>query len=459
MDRCGVQRPRDRHAPARQSVRGWILDASLGLAAIDGKAVRAQRRAAFHTSAPMSTATPAPASRDARIIALIGTGHFLSHFYVLTLPPLFLLWRDEFGVSFAELGLAVALMSGTTALLQTPVGFMVDKHGARPFLVGGTLLMALSISAMAFAPGIWAIWLLAILSGVGNSVIHPADYAILAGSIDKSRMGRAFSLHTFTGNLGFALAPPVVAVLAAGLGWRGALLLVGLLGVPVVVAILVQSRILVDQPKATKTGPEPSGRELLLSRPILLFFGFFMLSSMAGSGIQAFVITVLGQLWGTPVAVASMVLTGYMVGATAGTLVGGWIVDKSKRNLIGFVVLLTMVAIGMILALGLLPIPELLLPVVGLVGGLALGASRTPRDVMLKDAAPPGQVGKVFGFVSSGLPLGGAITPVPLGFVIDMGYPQLVLPVVAALLAASLLCAGSAQAEARSRRMAAAPAE
>jgi MFS family permease len=460
MDRCGVQRPMSRAmGTTTEEVRAGLLHPMVRMAAIDGKAVRAQRCDAIHTSACMSTATPAPASRDARIIALIGTGHFLSHFYVLTLPPLFLLWRDEFGVSFAELGLAVALMSGTTALLQTPVGFMVDKHGARPFLVGGTLLMALSISAMAFAPGIWAIWLLAILSGVGNSVIHPADYAILAGSIDKSRMGRAFSLHTFTGNLGFALAPPVVAVLAAALGWRGALLLVGLLGVPVVAAILVQSRILVDQPKVAKTGAEPSGRELLMSRPILLFFGFFMLSSMAGSGIQAFVITVLGQLWGTPVAVASMVLTGYMVGATAGTLVGGWIVDKTKRNLIGFVVVLTMVAIGMILALGLLPIPELLLPVVGLVGGLALGASRTPRDVMLKDAAPPGQVGKVFGFVSSGLPLGGAITPVPLGFVIDMGYPQLVLPVVAALLAASLLCAGSAQAEARSRRMAAAPAE
>ncbi len=405
----------------------------------------------------MTAATPT--GQDARIIALIGTGHFLSHFYVLTLPPLFLLWRAEFDVTYAELGLAMALMSGTTALLQTPVGFMVDKHGARPFLVGGTLLMALSISAMAFAPNIWAIWLLAILSGVGNSVIHPADYAILAGSIGKERMGRAFALHTFTGNLGFALAPPVVAVLAELMGWRGALLLVGLLGVPVVAAILVQSRILRDQAKPAKTGDEPSGREVLLSRPILLFFAFFMLSSMAGSGIQAFVITVLGKLWGTPVAVASMVLTGYMVGATAGTLVGGWVVDRTKRNLIGFVVVLTSVAIAMILALGLLPIPELLLPVVGLVGGLALGASRTPRDVMLKDAAPPGQIGKVFGFVSSGLPLGGAITPVPLGFVIDMGYPQLVLPVVAALLALSLLCAGSAQAESRARRAAPAPAE
>jgi MFS family permease len=175
---------------------------------------------------------------------------------------------------------------------------------------------------------------------------------------------------------------------------------------------------------------------------------------MAGSGIQAFVITVLGQLWGTPVAVASMVLTGYMVGATSGTLVGGWIVDRTSRNLIGFVVVLTGFAIAMILTLGLMPLPEILLPVVGLLGGLAMGASRTPRDVMLKDASPPGEIGKVFGFVSSGLPLGGAITPVPLGLLIDFGHPGLVLPVVAALLALSLLCAGSAQAEARSRKAA-----
>jgi len=408
---------------------------------------------------PLPSGTQA-AGRDARIITLIGTGHFLSHFYVLCLPPLFLVWREEFGASFAELGLAVALMSGTTALLQTPVGFWVDRYGARPFLVGGTLLMALSIAAMAAAPGIWAIWVLAVLSGIGNSVIHPADYAILAGSIDKSRMGRAFSLHTFTGNLGFALAPPVIALLAALLGWRGALLAVGLLGVPVVLAILVQSRILRDQakPKA-RAADAPSGRQLLLSRPILLFFGFFLLSSMAGSGIQAFVITVLGQLWGTPVAVASMVLTGYMVGATSGTLVGGWIVDRTSRNLIGFVVVLTGFAIAMILMLGLMPLPEMLLPAVGLLGGLAMGASRTPRDVMLKDASPPGEIGKVFGFVSSGLPLGGAITPVPLGLLIDFGYPGLVLPVVAALLALSLLCAGSAQAEARSRKAAPVAAE
>ena len=411
----------------------------------------------------MSAATSeAPgAGQDARIIALIGTGHFLSHFYMLCLPPLFLVWREEFGVSYAELGLTVALMSGTTALLQTPVGFAVDRYGARPFLVGGTLIMALAISGMAFAPGVWALWLLAILSGVGNSVIHPADYAILAGSIRQERMGRAFAMHTFTGNLGFALAPPVIALLMTVMGWREALLLVGLLGVPVVGAILLQSRILKDQAKP-KTADEagPSGRELLLSRPMLLFFTFFLLSAAAGSGIQAFVITVLGKLWATPIATASMVLTGYMAGATGGTLIGGWFVDRAKGGgVMGFMTILTLFAMAMFLVLGLVALPEIALPGVGLLAGLAMGASRTPRDVMLKDACPPGQIGKVFGFVSSGLPLGGAITPVPLGFLIDMGYPILVLPVVAALLGLSLLCAGGARASSKATKARAVAAE
>ena len=82
---------------------------------------------------------------------------------------------------------------------------------------------------------------------------------------------------------------------------------------------------------------------------------------------------------------------------------------------------------------------------VSFLGGLMTGASRTPRDVMVKDAAPRGQIGKVFGFVSSGMSLGGAIMPVPYGMIIDAGRPELVLVVVAAVLLLSLLCAGGAR--------------
>jgi len=125
-------------------------------------------------------------------------------------------------------------------------------------------------------------------------------------------------------------------------------------------------------------------------------------------------------------------------------LVGGWVADRTEHHL-PFVVVLTIGAAALLLLIGVVSLAEL--PTIGVlfVAGLMTGASRTPRDVMVKDAAPPGQIGKVFGFVSSGMSLGGAIMPVPYGMIIDAGRPQLVLVVVAVLLLLSLLCAGGAR--------------
>jgi MFS family permease len=78
--------------------------------------------------------------RDSRVNALLGAGHFLSHFYQLCLPPLFIAWQTAFDVSFAELGLAMAVMAAAAALMQTPMGFLVDRYGARTFLIGGRAL-------------------------------------------------------------------------------------------------------------------------------------------------------------------------------------------------------------------------------------------------------------------------------------------------------------------------------
>ena len=340
----------------------------------------------------------------------------------------------------------MAVMSATAALLQTPMGFLVDRYGARPFLIGGTLLMTLSMSAMGLATVYWQVVLLALLSGIGNSVFHPADYAILSGSINPARLGRSFAFHTFTGNIGFAAAPPATAALMLLLGWRGALIVVGLLGLPVAAAILWQSRMLIQQARCPqdRTAEHRAGAGLLLSRSVLMFFAFFMVSAMAGAGIQTWLITILHQVHGLPVAAASSALTGYMVGQIGGVLVGGWVADRTDRHL-PFVVILTLGCAAILLLIGVVSMAELTTIGMLFACGLMAGASRTPRDVMVKDAAPPGQIGKVFGFVSSGMSLGAAVMPVPYGMIIDAGRPDLVLVLVALLMLASLLCAGGAR--------------
>ena len=158
-------------------------------------------------------------------------------------------------------------------------------------------------------------------------------------------------------------------------------------------------------------------------------------------------ITVLHSTHGLTVEAASSALTGFMVGTMSGVLVGGWVADRSDRHFT-FVMVLTLLGSGLMLLVNLAILPQLATVALLFLAGHLIGASRTPRDVMVKDAAPPGQIGKVFGFVSSGLALGGAVMPVPYGMLIDAGRPELVLTLVAGLWLLSLLFAGSARANA-----------
>ena len=220
---------------------------------------------------------------------------------------------------------------------------------------------------------------------------HPADYAGLAGSILKERMGRSFAIPTFSGTQDFFLVPPIMAALMPVIGWCGSLMLAGVLGVPLVGAILWQNCIQLDQarPKSLDSGSQMSGRELLMTRPILLFFGFFLLSSMAGAGIQSWLITVLHQVKGMSVETASTTLTCYMAGTTSGVLVSGYVADRIQRHL-AFAATLTSASAALLLLVASLPLPERLIFGVMFGSGLAIGCSRTPRDLMVKDGAPPG---------------------------------------------------------------------
>jgi len=53
--------------------------------------------------------------RNMQVLALVGSGHAVSHFYLLALPPLFPLLRDELDLSYAALGLLVTLFNVATA--------------------------------------------------------------------------------------------------------------------------------------------------------------------------------------------------------------------------------------------------------------------------------------------------------------------------------------------------------
>lgn len=375
----------------------------------------------------MATVTTAGSlGYEARILGLVSGGHFLSHFYYLALPPLFPLMKADLGVGYAELGLILTLYGVMSSSMQTPAGILVDRLGARQVLIAGLFINALCVTLAGLTGSYWVMAGLFLVAGIGNAVFHPADYAILSASIADTRVGRAFSLHSFGGNMGFVAAPIVMLFLSAHMGWRPALALVGAVGVALTVILLAFSGMLRDT-AGTRKKDVPLKQQLafLKSRTMVLFFIFFALSSASGAGLQSFAVAALVDIYGMPLETANMALTAYLVLTATSVLIGGWIADHTKRQDLVLVIAFSGTAIGTLL------IAALTLPwwvIIGLMGaiGLVRGALNPARDVLVRQASPPGQVGTAFAFVSTGFMFGQGLTPVLFGWLLDIGNANLV---------------------------------
>ncbi len=380
--------------------------------------------------------------KPGRVLAWICAGHFMSHFWLLTLPPLFPVLAARFNVTFVQLGLLLTLYNITYGVFQMPFGYLADKYGPRIVLVSGLLLNGSAFALCALAPTYWALLVLALLAGVGQSVFHPADYAILSATYGKERSGRPYSLHTFSGYVGSAVAPITVATINQVLGWRAALGIAGLAGVAIGLLIAGRLRIAIT---ASTAAPAAAGmrkgsgpNRYIFSQAILLMFVFYAFTSMTSSGVQAFVPSSLTQLYGMSVSTANAALTSYLVALSVGVLLGGVIADRvaNHARLIG-----AMFTAGMLLmfVLAVARLPLWLLFLILAIAGTFHGVVAPSRDRMVREVTPEGAAGKSFGFVSTGMSLGGMIAPLILGALLDLGYPSLIFWAIATFMLIAVL--------------------
>lgn len=381
---------------------------------------------------PDSTARPS-LRRDVRIIGLIGAAHFFSHFFQLTLPPLFPLLKTVFGVPYLALGVAMSVFYGASGIGQTLSGFLVDRVGALRVLLGGMGLFAGSIALAGLVPSYWLLLPVALLAGLGNSVFHPADYSILNASVDPRRIGRGYSVHSISGNLGWAVAPTVVFTLTAYFGWRAALVTVGGLGLAMVVVLASQGGAFGSVRGGARGKSAVADARVLLTGPILSAFAYFAFIATALIGVQTFGVTALVRVYETPMAVATAALTAFLLGGAAGILVGGFLADRTSRHdVVAVSGLVAAAAFMMLLATGSVGVSSL--PVILALAGFCHGATGPSRDMLVRAATPPGASGKVFGFVYSGLDLGSCLTPLAFGWLLDHGDPRMLFLAVGVLM-------------------------
>jgi predicted MFS family arabinose efflux permease len=378
-----------------------------------------------------SISTPAATARTARddfkVAALVSSAHMTSHFYMMLLPPLMPLIKTDLGVSYEAIGYVITVYNLITIATQTPLGFLVDRLGARVLLIAGLALGGLSLIVAGMGQSYWVLMGAFAFLGLANSVYHPADYSILSSTIAPERMGRAYGAHNFLGYIGFAMGPPIMLGAAALWGWHGALTCAGMIGLAIGLLILWQADALRGDREAAhgseSVGGAVSGARLLTSPPVLLALLFYICVSVGSTGISGFSVVALQALYGTPLEFGNAALSGFLAAAAIGVAAGGVLADWTRHHD-------RIAALGlsstclMVLVVGNVDLGNVLVVMVMTLAGFMHGAINPSRDMLVRSITPPGQAGKVFGFVTTGFSIGGMIMPPILGHVIDQGDPR-----------------------------------
>lgn len=362
------------------------------------------------------------------LLAQVSTAHLVSHLHIMAVPAMLPLLPTAMQVSFVELGIAIGVFNVVSAVVQAPLGFLVDRAGARRMLLAALALGSLSFALLAIFPTYLCLLVAMGLAGLANGVYHPADYSLLSRGIVPERMGRAFSVHTFAGFLGAALAPPLMVgvalaweprwsfAIAAGAGLIG-LIVVGL-GSP-------------EPAKAAR--PTATEKAKVRARPLTTPLGtlavltlLFAMLSLSTGAIEKFSVSALVQGFNVTLPAANMALTVFMFASAFGVLAGGVLADRTDKH--GYLAAgaFALAAVFVVIVIGIPLSPVLLALALGAIGFLT-GIVAPSRDMLVRAASPAGAEGKTFGIVSTGFNVGGVIGPVLFGFLLDRGLATGVL--------------------------------
>src|SRR5262249_1789262 len=266
---------------------------------------------------------------------------------------------------------------------------------------------------------------------------QPSDYALLSERVSAGRMAQVFSFPPCSGMIGSAVAPVSLLFMQHAVGWRGAFLCSALLGVAAALFLALQG----EPPLVRAARAKPHGEgaanassvgwRLLLSAPVLLNLVFFVVLSMAGGGLNQYLVVALGALYATPPTLANTALTGLLTMSAIGVLLGGALAARTVRHsVVACTGLLVTGAASTLIAF--VDLGALLLVLTAALSGLASGVAMPSRDMIVRSVTPPGSFGKVFGFVTTGLHIGGIVAPLIFAQFLDHGYPRAVFLFVAA---------------------------
>jgi FSR family fosmidomycin resistance protein-like MFS transporter len=376
------------------------------------------------------------AKRDERRAAAVACGaHALHDGYTDLIYVMLPIWQKEFGLGYAELGLLRGLFSGTMASFQIPSGLIAERLGTAAVLALGTALAGAGYCLAGASAGFGLLMVALFASGLGASTQHPLASTLMARAFAGERSMKALGTYNFAGDIGKMTVPAAVSLLLVVMPWRGALALLGVVGLLAAVAIVLLTPRYGAEPAPEKAAADADGAvrgaRHRFAFPVLLSIG--MLDSATRMGFLLFLPFVLTAK-GASLPTIGLALTLVFAGGAAGKLVCAFI--GARIGAIATVWLTE--GLTAVLIVALLPLPleaaMVLLPVIG----VALNGTSSVLYGSVPALVTPERRGRAFSIFYTGTIGSGAVAPAIYGVVGDALGQSTALKVVAAVVLLTL---------------------
>ncbi|AUX71991.1 MFS transporter [Erwinia pyrifoliae] len=371
------------------------------------------------------------------VLSAISVAHLLNDMIQALILAIYPLLREDFSLSFVQIGLITLTYQLTASLLQPLIGHFTDKHPQPWSLPVGMGFTLCGVILLALASHYTMILLAAALVGSGSSVFHPESSRV-ARMASGGRHGLAQSLFQVGGNLGTSLGPLLAALIIApyGRGNLGWFSLAALLAIVVLLQIgrWYQTQHVAAKPPASAAIHALPRRQVAYAMAILLvlvFSKYFYLTSLS-----SFYTFYLMHKFGLSIQNAQLHLFVFLFAVAAGTIVGGPVGDKIGRKRVIWASILGVAPFTLLLPYANLEWTGVLSVVIGLVLASAFSAILVYAQELM-----PGRIGMVsglfFGFSFGMGGLGAAL----LGVVADRHSIELVYQICAYLPLLGILAA------------------
>ena len=352
------------------------------------------------------------------ILFSIAFAHLLNDLMQSVIPSTYPILKENFNLSFTQIGLITFVFQLTASILQPFIGLYTDKYPKPYSLVIAMLFTITGLGFLSISTSFWMLLVSVGFVGIGSSIFHPeASRVAYLGSGGKR--GLAQSIFQLGGNSGSAIGPLLVALVVAPFGQSNIIwfVTVGILGIIILsrIALWYQNHLNLRALKkivAEDVVVPLSKRKINLSIAVLLlliFSKFFYMASMS-----SYFTFYLMHKFGLTIQESQFHLFIFLASVAAGTLIGGPLGDRFGRKYIIWISILGAAPFTLLLPYANLFWTGALSVIIGIIIASAFSAILVFAQELM-----PGKVGMIsglfFGFAFGMGGLGSAI----LGYVAD----------------------------------------